>query len=342
MDAASTSPLEDSRAAEFVFHGSGLNADGCDDRWRELSPVPPAVEPARISGLSTSSRRRRAKVRSLVQESNHVIECLNELYSPHVKDTGDTATMAQSACHHSIFQQLARMPKSSATCTMREAVQELLQCDSSYGHEDFSNTVRPYDRTLVSLPETGDSPIPLSQVLDPLGRELIGDPSKHMMVSDEDWGAILEQGDIVRPYMDVKLQHDNNVYGIFVKDLYERGMLSFTCRPREIVPPFFVRKKNGKLRLILDCRAVNKRFKKPPPLGLGAGVSWSQVSVPSDRDLFLAQSDIKDYFYSLELPHPLQSLFCLPGLPDETLQEWGMPGLEHLEGDPEGRTTFGG
>ena len=32
VDAASTSPLEDSRAAEFVFHGSGLNADGCDDR----------------------------------------------------------------------------------------------------------------------------------------------------------------------------------------------------------------------------------------------------------------------------------------------------------------------
>mmetsp|Transcript_69667 Transcript_69667/g.109962 ORF Transcript_69667/g.109962 Transcript_69667/m.109962 type:complete len:165 (-) Transcript_69667:93-587(-) len=55
------------------------------------------------------------------------------------------------------------------------AVQELLQCGADYGHDDFSNTV-----------------------LDPLGQEVLGDPPKHMLLTEE--------------------------------DLYEKGMISFTTR----------------------------------------------------------------------------------------------------------------
>ena len=326
----------DSAAASYVFPSSGLSDHQVEDRWRELFPVPPAPVPDRTPGLSTSSGRRRAKVRSLVLESNQVIDSLNEMFAPHVKNTEEQPSMAHRACHHSIFQQLARLPTSSSTCTMREAVQELLQCDASYGQEDFSSTVRPYSRPLVSLPETGDEPIPLTQVLDPLGIDYVGNPARHMMLSEEEWGEVLEKGDIVKPYMDEILQHDRSQYGGFIKDLYGKGMFTFTSKPQEIVPPFFVRKKSGKLRLILDCRAVNRRFKRPPPLALGAGTSWAQVSVPQGCNLHLAQSDIKDYFYSLQLPPELQPLFCLPALPLSLVQDWGFPELQRLEGDSEG------
>ena len=113
-------------------------------------------------------------------------------------------------------------------------------------------------------------------------------------------------------------------------------MLSFTAQPLEIVPPFFVRKKNGRLRLILDCRAVNLRFKRPPPLALGAGTSWAQVSLPVGEKLFVAQSDIKDYFYSLALPAELQRYFCMPAVSLSMLQALGISDDLDMHCDSEG------
>ena len=106
---------------------------------------------------------------------------------------------------------------------MREAVQELLQCDASYGQEDFSNTVRPYNRSLVSLPETGGKPIPLNQVLDPLGCDYVGDPARHMLLSEDEWGEVLEKGDTVRPYMGEILQRDRNQHGDFIRTSMRRA-----------------------------------------------------------------------------------------------------------------------
>lgn len=42
------------------------------------------------------------------------------------------------------------------------------------------------------------------------------------------------------------------------------------------------------------------------------GSTWSQISLGKTDTLYVAQSDIKDYFYSLALPEPLRAYFCLP------------------------------
>ena len=63
---------------------------------------------------------------------------------------------------------------------------------------------------------------------------------------------------------------------------------------------FFVAKKNGRLRLVFDCRAINERFREPFPMLFAAGSSWSQVKIPEGEHLHVA--NIKDYFYSFSLP----------------------------------------
>ncbi|CAK8991991.1 unnamed protein product [Durusdinium trenchii] len=246
-------------------------------------------------GLSTSARRRKARVRGLVEESNRIIDTLNEMYAPQQVSPQGECTLAQRSSQHAIFKQLARQSKAHQQCSMREAVQELLQCDSSYSQEDFVSTVRPYQRDLISLPETGDDPVSLDQVLDEHGRQVLGDPLRTMLLSDEEWGEVLEKGDLVRPYMDVRLQHDQQLYTSFIQDLHAKGMISFTWRPREI------------------------------------------VCIPEGSTLYLAQSDIKDYFYSLALPHELQSLFCLPAIAKSTMQDWGLD-LDQVDCDAEGWT----
>ena len=167
--------------------------------------------------------------------------------------------------------------------------------------------------------------VPLDQVLDPLGREVVGDPHSRMMVDEAEWGEIIERGDVVKPYMDVNLQKHPELYHGFIEDLLDKGLIGFTDNPRDLVTPFFVAKKNGKLRFILDCRAVNKRFHSPPSLAMAAGSTWSSVALPEGQVLYTAQSDIRDYFYSLELPESLCHLFCLPAIPHHLLQVWGLP-----------------
>ena len=88
----------------------------------------------------------------------------------------------------------------------------------------------------------------------------------NMMISEDEWGAKVESGALISPYMDGVLKGDPSKYVQFVHRLYQGGMLRFTARPKDMMTPFCVAKKNGRLRLVLDCRAINERFREPPPM----------------------------------------------------------------------------
>ncbi|CAK9009883.1 Ankyrin-1 [Durusdinium trenchii] len=185
-----------------------------------------------------------------------------------------------------------------------------------------ATTVRPYDRGLLSIPSCGNQAVVLDDVLDDVGCETIRDPHRCMLLDEEEIGVMMEQNKPVDIYMDPLLKNNMGMYCNFVHDLFEAGMLDFTVRPRGLVTPFFVAKKSGKLRLILDCRETNRLFRRPPVLAAGTGASWSQIRIPDGEQLYVAQSDIKDYFYSLQLPSELRTLFCLPPIPGALLRHW--------------------
>ena len=65
-------------------------------------------------------------------------------------------------------------------------------------------------------------------------------------------------------------------------------------------------------------------FKPCPDIALAAGYSFSQLEIPQDESLYIAQSDIKDYFYSLGLPEDLQAFFSLPPLSRSELLQAGI------------------
>lgn len=106
------------------LHGE---AQGHDDRWRELFPMPLCPEVPREAGLSVSARRRRAAVRSRVDSVNSIIRTLNEMYSPSRDGDfshGFVRTRAQEACQHELFRAVANTKPPSKVLSMREAVQE--------------------------------------------------------------------------------------------------------------------------------------------------------------------------------------------------------------------------
>ena len=64
---------------------------------------------------------------------------------------------------------------------------------------------------------------------------------------------------------------------------------------------------------------------------LGSGSSWSQLAVDKGESLYVAQSDIKDYFYSLQLPVAWRPLFSTPAIPASSLLK-GRVGRELWDG----------
>ena len=261
-----------------------------------------------------------------------MIGVLNEIYAaPLDRSFSSVPTLSQRESQHQIFKQLSRLNRYDLSCKEREAVlEELLHSSPVYGGMEHS-TVRVFDRALVSIPKSSSEPIPLAGLLDQIGRDTIEDASNRMLVTEDEWGQIIEQNQTFPPYMDETLRASPQEYVDFIKDMYDAGMLGFTSKPQGLVTPFFVAKKDGRQRLILDCRGVNRRFRPPPAMSLAAGYSWGQLRLPSKSKLFVAQSDIKDYFYSLAMPKELQTLFSLPGIPAELLRSWNVP--DHLGGD---------
>ncbi len=133
----------------------------------------------------------------------------------------------------------------------------------------------------------------------------------------------------------------------FVVELYLAGVLRFDSPSRVQIGCFFVTKKSGRLRLIVDCRRTNKLFRRAPRTVLGSIESWSRLrmsksakigsqgakatsyssssSLPTVRsdtfdygsnceagDMFVAQEDVRDCFYCLGIAPELSAFFGLP------------------------------
>ena len=99
----------------------------------------------------------------------------------------------------------------------------------------------------------------------------------------------------------------------FFKDLPAVGLVSFTRRIRARVAPFFVTKKNGDLRLVIDGKEPSALHRRPPytPLGSAAAISAVDMSsttvsrasslsnAPDSESFFGANADLRQGFYQL-------------------------------------------
>ena len=307
-----------------------------DDRRRDVLPLPFVSEKMEPNSFpSLRSKRRAFRRYGNAKRVNGIISTLNEMAGFAANGGGSSSlTKAQDLAHQQLFSSVAHAPRSATHFSSREALYELLHCGlSSYGSEEEArSTVRSYNKCLVSLPETGAQVFSAEELLDDTGRGILQDPFHHLFSED------VSHAPRVKPYMDEVLKSNTSLYHDFIGDLWDKGMITFGQSKRALITPFFVTKKNGKLRLVLDCRATNGLFRPPPDIAMAAGYSFGQLALHKDRDsagerrkLFTAQSDIKDYFYSIGMPEYLFPFFCLPPIRPAKLSG-RIPELAGLEG----------
>ena len=97
-------------------------------------------------------------------------------------------------------------------------------------------------------------------------------------------------------------------------------------------PRFCVAKKSGKLRLVLDCRAINRAFRDCPGIPMGSGACWDELVLDDEVDMWVTLSDIKDYFYACGLSAFLSEWFAFDDIPGWKFREivGDDPRFEHL------------
>ena len=96
----------------------------------------------------------------------------------------------------------------------------------------------------------------------------------------------------------------------FLQKLAAGGFIRLLSRSEARVGAFVVTKKDGRQRLVVDCRAANRRFRPTPHLPMGTGAAWSELVLQPEQPFFIALSDIKDYFYCLAIPDDLCEFFA--------------------------------
>jgi len=206
-----------------------------------------------------------------------------------------------------------------------EALGALLKGRGDYNSADVA--VGRFDAKQVSLPSDVSSAPMLVDLGDDVVQGLLADFGSKMLRCPAEARRLLDESGIV-PYTDQRLVSSRVRYRQFLQELQGKGLLRWTRTPKEHVGVFFVKKKNGRLRMVIDARASNVHFVSPPGVDLatsdalgrielvvgpGADVGADMGAVPAGQ-VHIGTTDIKDCFYRMRLPDGLCDYFCLPGV----------------------------
>jgi hypothetical protein len=146
----------------------------------------------------------------------------------------------------------------------QEAVDELLGSTGPLYGDGGATTVRPYDPALLAWPAMDGKGLPLA-------RDAPDDVMSY--VEGNALGWVRTRSDVRKDtrhtampqlYRDEIFKNDRKHYVSFINEGARRGLFSFTKDKMESVAPFFVVKKDGRLRIIFDCRRSNRWFIRAP------------------------------------------------------------------------------
>ena len=86
-----------------------------------------------------------------------------------------------------------------------------------------------------------------------------------------------------QPYWDPTLRRNKQLRLDFIKRLFDIGIISFRRRIKAKVGLFFVKKKDGMIRLVVDARIPNFMHHSPPVTRLGSAACYVDLDLSSER-----------------------------------------------------------
>ena len=102
------------------------------------------------------------------------------------------------------------------------------------------------------------------------------------------------------------------VYGQFIRDLLDRGLVELVAETDSLLGVFFVSKKDGRMRLIFDTRIANAYFTEPPHTALPSTGARAQQELLPNQQTHFSGGDIECAFYRMEVPSEACRFMTLP------------------------------
>jgi hypothetical protein len=93
--------------------------------------------------------------------------------------------------------------------------------------------------------------------------ERIVGPQARMLRQESDAQRVLDEANVTQAHVDPAFKSPH-VYASYLYELHKRKLIQYTHDCKSYLGVFFVLKKNGTLRTILDTRIVNCLFHDPP------------------------------------------------------------------------------
>ncbi|CAK0845014.1 unnamed protein product [Prorocentrum cordatum] len=190
-----------------------------------------------------------------------------------------------------------------------QGLRELLKSDSLYG--GAPSKVVPYEESKLKFWQSSVTPRDVEEVCPKIVVDAFRDPDAYIRKPDRVVEQDLELLPPIKPYWDARLASDASLRRDFLLRLAGRGLVGFRRRIRSRVGCFFVEKKGGWIRLVVDARDTNRTHWAPPHAALGTPAAlseqdWSDAALSdagwvsadgSPAQIFGSSLDLQDSFY---------------------------------------------
>ena len=261
-------------------------------------PFPAAGNLPKGPHISRSIRRKLCTKQGWQTWANDGAEATNELYGSHSSFAGPLTASKEAAlaqfCNH-----YRNVDKPPSDVSPAGAFLEL--CQNSLPYLSESVGPAPYDNEKISLPDACNDPANPLSCLSPEHLELISGPGNPMLRPEDE--ALHELDDLGLSHAHVDPAFNSpKIYVQFLMQMHSRQLLQFTTGGKTYLGVFFVTKKNGKLRVILDTRIVNCLFKKPPKTRLPTPAALTSLETIAGQEVYFAGGDIDNCFYRIKAP----------------------------------------
>lgn len=274
-----------------------------------------------VRGLSRVCQQRSTLRHRMADDKNSGVSALDWMYHTVGEDTP-----VDNHVHADVLDWVNKCvelrPPPEKIPSTEEAFRELLRGKSAYDVPHCA--VAAYKRGQVSLPESVATALSAKTVRSTTARDYLCGFKEKMLRSTEEMLEVQPLLDATRPYMDVQLQRRRRTYVAFLNDLDDRGLRRWTQTPKERCSSFFVTKKSGALRLIMDCRRADILFKPPPGVSLCRSESFSRMEAQLDElekgeSPVMGIAYVEDYFHRIKINQELAEYFAMGPV---SLAEW--------------------
>lgn len=229
------------------------------------------IRPSNTPRFLRQRLRRAEDRRGLVEEA---ARSLNTLYASSVgpsqvpKPAAGTPNLAQQTVFRNLGRCAVRFLEEPAAQPPLEALYELLRTRDLYSEQESPRV--PYDLAQLKVFRTTTQPRGLGQRLRGPAAELHTDYRRSIERSEGELSALLETGELVlpKPFWGEKLRTDRAVRRDFFARLCKRGLGGWRRVVSGHIGCFFVSKKSGGQRMIVDARCANREgapSRRPAP-----------------------------------------------------------------------------